>query len=98
MNNIDEAYKKILLKIITQEVPGCRIFLFGSRARGTHHSGSDIDVALDAGARIAISSIGRMKEAIEGSNIPFFVDIVDFHAISPEMRQEIIKDGVVWNT
>ena len=36
------------------------------------------------------------SEKIEESTVPFFVDIVDFHAVNNEMKQQILKEGVVW--
>jgi len=98
MDNVDIKYKNLLLKIIKQELPDCHIILFGSRARRTNHPGSDIDIALDTNGRIDIRAIGRIKEVIDESNIPFFVDVVDLHAVSPAMREEIMKEGVLWNT
>lgn len=95
---MNDAYKKLLLNIIYEKLPDCRVYLFGSRARGTNHPGSDIDLALDAGAKIGMHIIGAIQEAIEESRIPFFVDVVDFHAVSSDMREQIRKDGILWNT
>ena len=98
MNNVQDTYKKQLLGIIHRQLPSCRIYLFGSRARGTNHPGSDIDLAIDEGARIPIEIIGMIQETIEESQIPFFVDVVDFRAVSQEMREQIKKEGILWNT
>lgn len=98
MNNVQDTYKKLLVSIIHSKLPLCRVYLFGSRARGTHHPGSDIDIALDVGSTIPVAVIGMIQEAIEESQIPFFVDVVDFHAVSHEMREQIRKDGILWNT
>ena len=45
-----------------------------------------------------MQDIGMIKEAIEESQIPFFVDVVDFYSVSQEMREQIRKDGVLWNS
>lgn len=94
---VQDKYKVLLLSIIHDKLPSCHVYLFGSRARGTNYPGSDIDIALDTGSKINIRFIGDIKEAIEESSIPFFVDIVDFHAVSSEMREQIRKDGILWN-
>ena len=98
MNNVQDIYIKLLLGIILSKLPSCKVYLFGSRARGTNHLGSDIDIALDTGSKIAMQDIGMIKEAIEESQIPFFVDVVDFYSVSQEMREQIRKDGVLWNS
>ena len=51
---MEPHYKDELLVIIKKQLPNCKIWLFGSRARGTHKSGADVDLAIDAGRRIGI--------------------------------------------
>lgn len=98
MNNVEESYKKKLLEIIAEYLPGCHIYLFGSRARGTNKQGSDIDLALDAGKLIDLKIMGLIRATIEDSNIPFFVDVVDMHSVSTEMLEEITREGILWST
>lgn len=89
-------YKEELIAIIKKHIPQAKIYLFGSRARKTHHPGSDIDIALDAGIVLDRGIIGEIKEEIENSTIPFFVDIVDLQAVSEQMREQILKEGILW--
>lgn len=91
-------YKNEILAIITKHVPRAKIYLFGSRAKKTNHPGSDIDIAVDAGFVLDRHLIGDIKEEIENSTIPFFVDVVDLQAVSEQMRDQILKDGVLWST
>ena len=95
--NVKPEYKKLLVKIITKNVPTCKIYLFGSRARKTNDPSSDIDIALESQKNIPFNVIGNIKEEIEESKIPFFVDILDFNSISNEMKKEISKDKILWN-
>lgn len=97
MMSVDNQYKKIILTIIQRELPSCRVYLFGSRARRTNSPGSDIDIALDNGDKISPYSLSVIKEAIEESSIPFFVDVVDVHVVDPGLIEQIKKDGVLWN-
>jgi len=90
-------YRKVLVSIVHRHIPGCTVYLFGSRARGTHQIGSDIDLALDAQKVLDSGIIGNIKEDIEESTIPYFVDIVDFNNVGSEMKREITKDGIVWS-
>ncbi|EKD48547.1 MAG: hypothetical protein ACD_64C00261G0006 [uncultured bacterium] len=90
------AYKHELLSIIHRYLPGSKVYLFGSRARGTHQSGSDIDLAVDAGKKVGIDTILNIKAAIEETTIPLFVDVVDIHAVADDFKQEILKDALLW--
>ena len=91
-----EKYKTILLGIVRKYIPDCSVYLFGSRARGTAREGADLDVALDAGAPIKFGTLANILAEVEESSIPLFVDIVDMHNISVEMRKEIEKEGLLW--
>lgn len=97
MKNHTQEYKSILLPIISKHVPGSKVYLFGSRARGEHREGADMDVAIDAGSHIDLKIILRIKRDIEESRIPIFVDVVDVHSVSNRMRKEIERDGIIWN-
>jgi predicted nucleotidyltransferase len=72
-----------------------RVCLFGSRAKGTFHSGSDIDLAImNAGLRE--TTIRRLKSDFEESSLPYFVDVVDFPSITHEaLKDHILRVGVL---
>ena len=89
-------YQVILDNIIRKYLPETKIVLFGSRARRTHNPGSDIDIALDNGKHISWAIMGSIKEDIEESNIPFFVDVVDMHEVSDDMLRSIKREGIEW--
>ena len=84
-----DSYKKNLLQIIKDELPGCRVYIFGSRARGDYKQGSDIDLALDLGVKIDSNKIYAIKDRIEESTIPLHVDLVDINAVSEKFREKI---------
>lgn len=90
-------YQKELLAIVHKYVPDCTVYLFGSRARNSHHMGSDIDLAIDAKKSLDIGLIGMIKEECAQSSIPLFVDVVDLNSIDDDMKKEIMKDAVIWS-
>lgn len=96
MKNSIEKYKNIILPIIIKYIPQAKVILYGSRARQDAREGSDIDIALDMGGKIDVLVMSKIMEDMEASNLPICYDIVDFHAVSQKMQEEIIKDGVVW--
>ena len=72
------------------------MILYGSSARKDAREGSDIDIALDIGKKIEDATISAIIGDLEESDLPINFDIVDFHAVSERMQQEILKDGVIW--
>lgn len=93
---IKTEYKEQLLAIVHKYIPECTVYLFGSRARETNDPFSDIDIAIDAGQKADALAMSNIREDIENSIIPFFVDVLDFHTLDQEMQQTILKEGVVW--
>jgi uncharacterized protein len=91
-----DRYKRILLEIISNRLPHCKIYLFGSRARERHSSGSDIDLALDNGKKIDFDIIVKLKIDIDNSIIPLGVDLVDLNNASEKLREQVKKEGVLW--
>jgi len=96
MQSNTERYKNIIMQIIRKHLPSVKVMLYGSRARGDFSEGSDIDIALDAGKKIDTKIMNTIIDDIDESVIPINFDIVDFHKVSEKMRQEILKDGIVW--
>lgn len=88
--------KQEIVAIVHRHLPGCKIFLYGSRARGTHAEGADFDIALDAGSRIPPEIFSSIESAIEDSDIYTNVDVVDLHRISESFLHAIKKDLVLW--
>ncbi len=89
-------YKRLILKAIDYHFPQAKVILFGSRARGTHKSGSDIDLALDIGEPIQLSEMARARVTLENLPLALDVDIVDMNNIPIELKEIILRDGVVW--
>lgn len=92
-----ERFKPILLDIIHKYVPDCKVYLFGSRARGTHKEGADIDLALEANEKISFMTILKIQHDIEETTIPVFVDVVDLDGTSDDFKNEVKRDGILWN-
>ncbi|MFA6527394.1 MAG: nucleotidyltransferase domain-containing protein [Candidatus Babeliales bacterium] len=78
--------------------PNAKVILFGSRARGTHKEGADIDIALDVGFPIPMHEMTRIRATMENLTIPLEVDVVDMHSIPSELKAIILKEGVVWKS
>jgi predicted nucleotidyltransferase len=96
MTTLVEKYKDQLIALIRQHVPRGRIYLFGSRATGKAQSGSDIDIALDAGTCIPRDNILALLTALDETIIPVHIDIIDMHMVGNEMKESIVREGILW--
>jgi len=65
--------------------------IFGSRAIGTFHEGSDIDICL-FGEELTISDLNRISSELDDLNIPEIVDLVNFRTIKNENLLKHIED------
>ncbi len=88
--------KEAIISIVRKHLPNCKIYLFGSRARKTNKEGADFDIALDDGVPVPKKKLFAIMSDIEDSLLPVFVDVVDLHMISPTLKQQIKKDGILW--
>lgn len=73
-----------------------QLILFGSRAKGTHKVGSDVDLAIKGGAvtyDTAVRLAGRLNEE---EPLPYFFDVVNYNTINePALKDHIDRVGVV---
>ena len=93
---VDEKTKKELMLIIQRYLPGCKIYLFGSRAKGTYMGGADIDLALDAGHKIDWQTLRKINDEIESTTIPVFVDLIDIYSVENDFLEAIKKEWIQW--
>lgn len=96
MNKVGGLSEKEISVITTAVRPDAeRVVLFGSRARGTHRRGSDIDLAV-FGSKITPQSVSRMKYILEEETyLPYHFDVVDGEHLSNEsLREKITQEGV----
>lgn len=87
-----------LVAIIRRHLPDVKLYLFGSRARSNYQQGADIDIALDGGGPLNRMVMAKINADIEESTIPIVVDVVDFYRVSDSMREEIIREGILWTS
>lgn len=98
MQIIDEQTKRKIIAIISALMPDVKIYLFGSRARGTNGPFADIDLALDGGKELPVADVDEIKSMFKESNIMYKIDIVDLHSVTELMRNEILLEKIVWKS
>ena len=95
---LEEKYKSKIISLLTALFPDCKIYLYGSRARGDHYPTSDIDIALDRGEKIPFVALGEARQILEGAYIPYKIDLVDINSVSSDMRKLIKQDMKIWKS
>ena len=76
------------------EKANVQVYLFGSWARGEERVTSDIDLAIEG--EDASEMAMQVREALEESNIPYRVDVVNLVEASPELLANVRKEGILW--
>ncbi len=73
-----------------------RVYLFGSRASGSAHLSSDIDVAVLPRSPLPAGLLAEVREALDDSLIPLHVDLVDLSETDSHFREAVLREGVPW--
>ena len=70
--------------------------IFGSRAKGNHKPGSDIDIAI-YGEKITFDILSKLHSMLEDiSPMPYMFDIIDYtHSDHTELKERIERAGKV---
>jgi predicted nucleotidyltransferase len=87
--------RDIVLKHVNRE--HYAVFLFGSRAAGTHGRSADIDVGIEGDAPLAPKIIAAINEELEQSLVPYHIDIVDFYGADTHFKQIAKQRIITWN-
>ena len=92
MLNLSDAQLSLLRHLLHHHVPDVKVWAFGSRVKGTAKAWSDLDLALIAEQVLPPQQLFKLQDALEESDLPFKVDLVDWHDISAEFQQLILKN------
>ncbi len=95
MIDVTDRQMELIRAILARYVPHAEVRAFGSRADGTARRHSDLDIAIVGDTKIDFSTLNRLREAFEDSELPFRVDVLDWHAIAEDFRKVIDRHYVV---
>ena len=95
MIDLNPNYLETVKRILVEHVPECEVRAFGSRATWTAKHYSDLDLAVVGHGPLTISTLGRLKEGFQESDLPMRVDVLDWHSISEGFQKLIERDYVV---
>ena len=82
-------------QILAEHVPACEVRAFGSRVTCSAKDYSDLDLAVVGVTALDRSTLARLKEAFEESDLPIRVDVLDWRGISESFKEVIAKDYAV---
>ncbi len=91
-------FKREIIKIVEIYLSEAKIYLFGSYARGDNQWGSDIDIALDVGRKITLKELRDIQRLISALPMAQKVDVVCMHRIPEKMKENILREGIVWKS
>lgn len=102
MNGITMPARQVILanvrrivSMVISDTPH-QLYLFGSFADGKERPSSDIDIAIEAAQQIQHSTMVKLRDCLDESNIPYRVDVIDLRNASPQLEREIRRGGILW--
>ena len=73
-----------------------QVLLYGSRAKGNNHTGSDIDLSLKTDETFTRTDLLHIAGDFDDSDLPYFVDVSIYDKISnPDLKAHIDRVGKV---
>jgi len=81
-----------IVKILVTEINPKKLFLFGSRGKGTASFNSDYDIAIDSDT-IDFTQKRKLKEKIDEVMGLYKIDLVYLKEIDADFKNIIIKTG-----
>jgi len=89
-----DAENSAALRGVFRDLGIREVRLYGSRAKGTHRQGSDIDLCIMS-TRLSLAKMAQLEEAIDELLLPYEIDLCNYHDIeNPELRAHIDRCGV----
>lgn len=85
-----------ILNSVTTSKSDYAVYVFGSRAKGTHKKYSDVDLWLEATPKVTALEIASLNTLFEESEIPIKVDIVTPETCLEEYRSRILQERQFW--
>lgn len=90
---LEQKYWQIVQEILIKYP--YKFYAFGSRVKGTAKKFSDLDLCYKESIPLLV--IANIEEDFVGSDLPFKVDLIDWHTCSDDFKQLIGKDLLEFN-
>jgi len=96
MINLDQRSKGIIEELLEPYIATGSLYVFGSRVAGDTHSHSDLDLLIRSEEALPFVDFLAIKDALEFSDLPIRVDLLDWQRITPEFRKNIEQKCELW--
>ena len=90
MIDVAPRYLEIIREILKKHIPDNEVRVFGSRVNQTAKKYSDLDLVIAGKTKLPKKILYALMDEFEESDLPFRVEIMDWHAI-PDNFKKIIK-------
>lgn len=85
-----------LIRILEKYPDILEVWLFGSRTTENFHAGSDVDLAV-MNSGVSGKIIRQLRSDIDDSNLPYFVDVINFPELKhPGLKEQIVRAGLLF--
>lgn len=91
MIDLAPQYLELVKQILAKHIFQAKVLVFGSRATGNAKKYSDLDLCLVSDSPLATLQLSALKEDFAKSDLPIFVDVVEWVNLS-EAFQKIISE------
>ncbi len=91
---LTEDQRATLRALIEAAVPGARVAVFGSRATGRARPFSDVDLLILQPTRLTWQQRTALLDALEASDLPFRVDVVEADHVPPTLWPRLRAEAV----
>ena len=95
MPNVEAPELALIRSILAAHVPSAEVRAFGSRVRGIPKPYSDLDLLVHDAHPLSLRTKGELIEAFQESDLPFRVDVVDWHRATETFRSLILEDSEI---
>lgn len=96
MLELESHDKEIIDSILAPYIAEESLWVFGSRVTGSARSNSDLDLVIRGKGQLPLSEWQRLADDIEYSEMNTRVDLVDWHRLSDEFKNNIAGQMVLW--
>lgn len=87
LGQAEKQIKKTIGKFINPK--DYKIFIFGSRAKEKARKFSDYDIGIMGKRPLSFEKMALIEDALEESDLPFRVDLIDFHSVTKEFKKSV---------
>ena len=91
MIDLNPKHLKTIRYILAEYIPTYEVRAYGSRVKWTAEDYSDLDLIVVGSKPLSLKLKGELTEALDESNLPIRIDVLDWQSISERFREAILE-------